>query len=397
MKKIYMDHSATTPVTKAAFDAMVPYFMEEFGNPSAVYDYGQTGKNAVEKCRNRVAKALGALPTEIYFTSGGTESDNWVIRSVARSKKDKGMHLISCQTEHNAVRKTLEQLEEDGYEVTWLVPDQYGRITPEQLEEAIRPDTILISLMLANNVVGTIQDIKSLAAVARKQRVLFHTDAVQAIGHIPVSARSLGVDFLSVSAHKFGGPKGVGVLFCKLPNRLKPFMTGGGQEKEGRSGTENVPGIVGMTVALEESVANLDASMAYLKEQQKRMIDEVTSLPNVTLTGDPENRLPGFCSFVVDGVSHSVLLVNELNARGVSVSSGSACSASSKEASHVLVAMGYDKQLASATLRVTMGMDNTPEDVTYAIAQIKETILKICAEQVTRAPRLEGRVSEIKS
>lgn len=397
MKKIYMDHSATTPVTKAAFDAMVPYFMEEFGNPSAVYDYGQTGKNAVEKCRNRVAKALGALPTEIYFTSGGTESDNWVIRSVARSKKDKGMHLISCQTEHNAVRKTLEQLEEDGYEVTWLVPDQYGRITPEQLEEAIRPDTILISLMLANNVVGTIQDIKSLAAVARKQRVLFHTDAVQAIGHIPVSARSLGVDFLSVSAHKFGGPKGVGVLFCKLPNRLKPFMTGGGQEKEGRSGTENVPGIVGMTVALEESVANLDASMAYLKEQQKRMIDEVTSLPNVTLTGDPENRLPGFCSFVVDGVSHSVLLVNELNARGVSVSSGSACSASSKEASHVLVAMGYDKQLASASLRVTMGMDNTQEDVTYAIAQMKETILKICAEQVTRAPRLEGRVSEIKS
>lgn len=396
MKKIYMDHSATTAVRKAAFDAMIPYFMEEFGNPSAVYDYGQAGKNAVEKCRNRVAKALGALPTEIYFTSGGTESDNWVIRSVARGKKDKGMHMISCQTEHNAVRKTLEQLEEDGYEVTWLTPDSYGRITPEQVEEAIRPDTILISLMLANNVVGTIQDIKSLASVARKHRVLFHTDAVQAIGHIPVSARTLGADFISVSAHKFGGPKGVGLLYCRLPNRLKPFMTGGGQEKEGRSGTENVPGIVGMTVALEEAVAELEASTTYLKEQEKRLIEEVTSLTNVSLTGDPENRLPGFCSFVVDGVSHSVLLVNELNTRGISVSSGSACSASSKEASHVLLAMGYEKQLASASLRVTLGMDNSPEDVTYAIGQIKETILKICAEQVTRAPRLEGRVSEIK-
>ena len=340
MHPIYMDHAATTALSETALSAMLPYFREEYGNPSAVYSYGQAGKNAVEKCRERVAKAIGALRTEIVFTSGGTESDNWVIRGVCRMKRGKGRHVIASAIEHNAVRRTLEQLEEDGVEVTFLKPDREGRITPDQLEAAIRPDTILVSVMLANNVVGTILDIRALAAVARRRRVLFHTDAVQAVGHIPVNVRALGVDFLSISAHKFGGPKGVGALYCRLPNRLPPMLTGGGQEKELRSGTENVPGIVGMAAALEEAVGGLTESQAYLNGLRDRLIERALALPGVALTGDPANRLPGFCSFVTAGISHSVLLVNEMNERGYCVSSGSAFSAAPKEASHVLLALG---------------------------------------------------------
>lgn len=395
MKTIYMDHAATTAVSKSALEEMLPYFSEEYGTPSAVYSYGQTGKNAVEKCRERIAKCIGAFRTEIYFTSCGTESDNWAIRGACRLKKEKGKHIISTQIEHNAVRKTLEQLMEDGYEVTFLKPDQYGQITPEQLEAAIREDTILVSIMMANNVVGTILDIKALAAVARKHRVLFHTDAVQAVGHIPVDAHKLGVDFLSISGHKFNGPKGVGVLFCRLPNRLPAYLTGGGQEKEGRSGTENVPGIVGMTHALEENTANLQANMDYLYALADRMDKKVLAIPGISRTGAPGCRLPGFCSYVVEGIQHSVLLVNEMNTHGVCISSGSACSASSKEASHVLLALGLDKQLAGSSIRMTLGMDNTLEDVDYAADLFLQAIGKIRTEMVSSAPRLEGRVSEI--
>lgn len=393
-KTIYMDHSATTPLSGAALEAMLPYLRNDFGNPSAVYSYGQTAKNTLEKCRNRIAKCIGALPTEIFFTSGGTESDNWVIRSVCHDRREKGKHIVSTAMEHNAVRRTLEALEEEGFEVTYLIPDQLGRITPEQLESAIREDTILVTIMLANNVVGTIQDIPALSAVAKRKRVLFHTDAVQAVGHIPVSVRKLGIDFLSISAHKFNGPKGIGVLFCKLPLKLSPLLTGGGQEKGYRSGTENIAGIVGMTVALEEHITAMERSTAYLQAQRNRIIQEITQVDGVTLTGDPVNRLPGFCSFVVQGISHSVLLVNRLNELGVCVSSGSACSASSKEASHVLLALGYDKQLASASLRVTLGMDNTPADVDYAISAIKSAINHVRGDQSSKAPRLEGRVTK---
>ncbi|MDO4621972.1 MAG: cysteine desulfurase family protein [Eubacteriales bacterium] len=395
MKPIYMDHSATTRLSDQALEAMLPYFTEEYGNPSAVYEYGKNAKNAVEKCRNRIAKCLGALSTEIYFTSGGTESDNWVIRSICREKREKGKHIISTEIEHNAVRRTLEQMEEDGFEVTYLKPDARGQITPEQLEEAIREDTILITIMYANNVVGTILDIPALSAVARKHRILFHTDAVQAVGHIPINVRKLGVDFLSVSAHKFNGPKGVGILFCKIPYRIKPLLTGGGQEKEYRSGTENVPGIVGMTVALEEHMAHLEENTEYLTRMRDHLIREVGAIPGVHLTGDPEHRLPGFCSFVMEGISHSVLLVNKLNEMGICVSSGSACSASSKEASHVLLALGYEKQLASASLRVTLGMDNTEEDVETAIQAIRTALDVLRNEQASRPPRLEGRVAEM--
>lgn len=396
-KTIYMDHSATTPLSETALTAMLPYLRNEYGNPSAVYSYGQTAKNTLEKCRNRVAKCIGALPTEIFFTSGGTESDNWVIRSVCHDRREKGRHIVTTAMEHNAVRRTLQALEDDGYKVTYLLPDKNGHITPAQLEDAIREDTILVTIMLANNVVGTIQDIAALSSVAKRKRVPFHTDAVQAIGHIPVNVRKLGVDYLSMSAHKFNGPKGVGVLFCKLPLKLSPLLTGGGQEKGYRSGTENVAGIVGMAVALEEHIASMEQDTAYLQTQRDRIIKELIQLDGVLLTGDPVNRLPGFCSFVVQGISHSVLLVNRLNDLGICVSSGSACSASSKEASHVLLALGYEKQLASTSLRVTLGMDNTESDIDYAITAIKSAIVQVRDDQHSKPPRLEGRVAKIGS
>ena len=378
---IYMDHSATTALSEHALQEMMPYFREEYGNPSAIYVYGQTGKNTLEKCRQRIAGCIGALPTEIFFTSGGTESDNWAIKGVCRRRKDRGKHIISTAMEHNAVLRTLQQMEEDGFEVTYLKPDRNGHITPGQLEEAIRPDTVLISIMMANNVVGTVLDIKELVKTARRHHIPFHTDAVQAVGHIPVNAHDLGVDFLSLSAHKFNGPKGVGALYCRLSSPLQPLLAGGGQEKGMRSGTENIPGIVGMTTALEDAVTSMKSNTEYLKGLQERMISGVLAIPGVQLTGDPENRLPGFCSFVVEGIPHSVYVVNEMNERGVCVSSGSACSAASREASHVLVALGYGKSEAGSSIRITLGTDNTQEDVDYALGALRDSIHKVRTEK----------------
>ena len=376
MERIYMDHSATTPVSERALEAMLPWFREEFGNPSAIYSYGQTGKNILEDCRKRMAECLGALQTEICFTSGGTESDNWAIRGACRSRGARGRHIITSAIEHNAVLRTLAQMEEDGFEVTYLQPDARGHITPAQLEAAIRPDTILISIMLANNVVGTVLDIPALSRVAAAHRIWFHTDAVQAVGHIPIRVRQLGVDFLSLSAHKFGGPKGVGALYCRLPNRLPPILTGGGQEKGLRSGTENIPGIVGMTAALEESVGELPEESARLAELRDRLIRGACAIPGVRLTGDAENRLPGFASFLVEDIGHSVHLVNALNEKGICVSSGSACSAASREASHVLLALGFDSRLSAGSLRITLGRDNTEEQADRLLSVLPDIIAR---------------------
>ena len=375
-----MDHSATTPVTEKALEAMLPWFRKEFGNPSAIYDYGQRAKNKMEECRKRIAKCLGALQTEIFFTSGGTESDNWIIRSFCRANASKGKHIISSAIEHNAVLHTLEDLESDGFEVTYLQPNQMGHITPEQLEEAIRPDTILISIMLANNVVGTILDIQSLAKTAAKHRIHFHTDAVQAVGHIPINVRQLSVDFLSLSAHKFGGPKGIGALYCRLPNSLLPLLTGGGQERERRSGTESIPGIVGMATALEEAIEDMEQENTRLTALRDRIIGEVCLIPGVALTGDPVRRLPGFASFTVDGIGHSAYLVNALNEKGICVSSGSACSAASREASHVLLALGYDVNHASGSLRITLGRDNNEEQVEYLLSILPDIVYRLRLE-----------------
>lgn len=397
MHPIYLDHSATTPLSAQALEAMLPYFREDFGNPSAIYSYGQNAHNTLERCRNRIAKVLGALSTEIFFTSGGTEGDNWILRGVSRSRRNKGCHIISTEIEHNAVHRTLEQLEEDGFEVTYLPTDCFGHITAEQLEAAIRPDTILISIMLANNVVGTILDIPALSMVAKKHRVLFHTDAVQAVGHIPINVKKLGVDFLTLSAHKFGGPKGVGAVYCRLPQKPSSYMTGGGQEKTLRSGTENIPGIVGMTVALEESLTNVEEKNRRLITMREQLITGLTALDGIELTGDPVSRLPGFASFIVRDISHSVLLVGALNDQGICVSSGSACSAASKEASHVLLALGYNKAEASASLRLTLGEENTEEEIIRAIEAIKGVIIRLRSSTDSKPPRLEGRVAKIGS
>jgi cysteine desulfurase len=372
--RTYMDNAAATRLSEKALNAMLPFFREEYGNPSAIHSHGIAAKNALEEARRRVAKALGALNTEIFFTSGGTESDNWAIRSVLETKGSKGKHIVSSAFEHNAVLKTLEKLETEGFEVTLLKPDKRGRITAEALDAAIRPDTVLATLMMANNVVGTILPVKAFAEVARAKGVTFHTDAVQAVGHLPVKVRDLDVDLLSLSAHKFHGPKGVGVLYSKIPRLPAPLLAGGGQERGGRSGTENVAGAVGLSVALEECVENLPARTERLTSMRDRLVKGILELPGARLTGDPENRLPGHASFVFDGIKHSVFVVNGLNDLGVSVSSGAACSASSQEASHVLAAMGHDKGETHKALRITLSVENTPVEVEEVIEKVVRVV-----------------------
>ncbi|MDR2351715.1 MAG: cysteine desulfurase [Deltaproteobacteria bacterium] len=369
-KNIYADNAATTKVSERALAAMLPFFRENFGNPSAIYDLGQSAKKELEAARKTVASCLGAMNTEIFFTSGGTESDNWAIMSVTESKKDKGRHIISTAIEHNAVLKTLEKLEGAGFEVTYLIPDKNGLIEPSQLEKALRRDTILVSIMLANNVVGTIEPIKELARVSHKSGVLFHTDAVQAVGHIPINVRDLGVDFLSLSAHKFHGPKGVGALFAKLPKTPTPYVLGGGQERGGRSGTENVPGAVGLGVSLQEATDNLTANTQHLTSLRERLINSILEIPRVSLTGERNLRLPGHASFVLEGIGHGVFLINQLNELGISVSSGSACSVSSREGSHVLEALGYHEPLLFNALRITLCPENTSEEIDYILEKI---------------------------
>jgi cysteine desulfurase len=363
MERIYVDNSATTPVCEHALSAMLPYFREQFGNPSALYSYGQEAKKALEDSRRIVAAGIGALVNEIFFTSGGTESDNWAIHGVCALKKSKGKHIIATAIEHNAVLRPLETVQKQGYEVTLLQPDTYGQISPEQLRNAIRPDTILVSIMTANNVVGTILPIRELCAAAHERGVLFHTDAVQAVAHIPIDVRDLGVDLLSLSAHKLHGPKGVGALYAKVSLPVPPFIEGGGQEKGRRSGTENVAGIVGMAAAMAEGTKNAGENAAALTALRKKLVDGILQIPGARLTGDPEHRLPGLASFVFSGIKEGVHLINKLNEAGICASSGSACSASSKEGPHVLTALGYDEKTARSALRISLSVFNTEREI----------------------------------
>ena len=362
-KRIYVDNSATTPLSEKALSAMLPYFRECFGNPSAIYSYGQEAKKALEDSRRVVANAIGALNNEIYFTSGGTESDNWAIYSACESKRGKGRHIIASAIEHNAVLRTLEKLETRGYEITLLKPDTYGHISPKQLDDAIRKDTVLISIMTANNVVGTILRIKELCGVARKHGIVFHTDAVQAAAHIPLDVRDLGVDMLSMSAHKFHGPKGSGAMFAKISLAPSPYITGGGQEKGQRSGTENMPGIAGMAAAIGEGVQDMEAAAKHLTTLRDKLIERTLVIPGAYLTGDPVNRLPGHASFVFEGIEQSAFIINMLNEAGICASSGSACSASSTEAPHVLAALGYAEDISHSALRITLSRYNTEEEI----------------------------------
>jgi cysteine desulfurase len=376
-KIIYVDNSATTAVSEKALSAMLPYFREHYGNPSSIHSRGQEAQKALENSRRMVASAIGAYNNEIFFTSCGTESDNWAIHSACELKRDKGRHIISTAIEHNAVLKTLEKLQKRGFVITLLEPDKYGQITAEQLKQNIRNDTILVSIMTANNVVGTILPIKELCDAARKNGIIFHTDAVQAVSHIPINVRALGVDLLSMSAHKFHGPKGVGALFSKLPLLPPPYLTGGGQEKGYRSGTENVPGIVGMAAAIKERTENLPENTEKITLNRNKLIENVLKIPGAYLTGDPANRLPGLASFIFEGIEQTAFIINKLNGYGICASSGSACSASSKEASHVLAAMGYDESISHGTLRISLSEYNTEEEIDTIIEKLPVIIAEI--------------------
>ena len=375
-KFVYADHAATTAVTDTALAAMLPCFTQDYGNPSSLYGFAQEGKSRLEQARAQVAACLNAKPEEVYFTSGGTEADNWALRGVAELMALKGRktgHIITTAIEHHAILHTAQYLEKQGYEVTYLPVDGDGLVDPANLEAAIRPDTILISVMAANNEIGTIQPIAEIGAIARAHKVLFHTDAVQAVGHIPVDVEEWNVDLLSLSGHKFGGPKGIGALYMKKPLRLPALIQGGGQEKGRRSGTENVPGAVGMAAALKEATDYLPEESARLAALRDKLIAGLSGLPYASLTGHPVKRLPGTASFVFEGVEGEALLLH-LDARGICASSGSACSSASLDPSHVLLAIGLPHAIAHGSLRLSLGADNTEADVDYILKEVPAVV-----------------------
>jgi cysteine desulfurase len=378
LKTVYADNAATTFLSKHALDAMMPYLTREPGNASTIYAYGRNAKRAVEEARAKVAAAINARPEEIYFTSGGTEADNWAIKGAAELRQAKGKHIISTEIEHHAVQHTLGHLEKQGYEITWLKVDRYGGISLDDLKSAIRPDTILITIMAANNEIGTILPVAEIGAIAREAGVLFHTDAVQAVGHIPVNVADMKIDLLSLAAHKFNGPKGIGALYVKKGLRLPALLHGGGQERGVRSGTENVPGIVGLGAAIDDAAAHMEDNTKRVSALRDRLIDGLLKIPFTRLTGDPLNRLPGTASFVFECVEgESMVLLLDQN--GICASSGSACSSGSLDPSHVLMAIGLPHEIAHGSLRLSLNEDNTDEDVDIILEKVPRIIERLRA------------------
>lgn len=375
-KIVYADNAATTFLSKYALDAMMPFMTVQPGNPSTVYAYGRTAKRAVEEARGRAAAAIGAKPEEILFTSGGTEADNWAIKSAVELRKNKGKHIISSSIEHPAVQNTLQYLEKQGYEVTYLKADSFGCISLEELQRAIREDTILITIMMANNEIGTIAPVAEIGKIARSAGVLFHTDAVQAVGHIPVNVADMNIDLLSLSGHKVKGPKGTGALYVKKGLRLPALLHGGGQERGVRSGTENVPGIVGLGVALEESASHLEENMTRIAAMRARLVDGLLKIPYTRLTGDPINRSPGIASFVFECIEGESLVLL-LDQNGICASSGSACSSGSLDPSHVLMAIGLPHEIAHGSLRLSLNEDNTDEDIDIILEKVPKIISRL--------------------
>ena len=367
---VYADNAATTPVTPAVLEAMTPWLMENYGNPSSIYSIGRAARTAVEKARRQVAAALNAEPGEIYFTSCGTEADNWALKGSMRRWAAKGKkHLITAAFEHHAILHSAKALEKEGFEVTYLPVTPEGLVDPAELEKAIREDTALVSIMLANNEIGTVQPIAELAAIAHAHGAWFHTDAVQAVGHIPVDVKALGVDMLSLSGHKFHAPKGVGALYVKkgiLPNI---FMDGGAQEKGRRAGTENLASIVGLGEAITVATASLEENMARITAMRDRLIDSLLRLPRTRLNGSREHRLPGNLNISFEGIEGESLLLR-LDMAGICASSGSACTSGSLGPSHVLMAIGLKHEVAHGSLRLSLSELTTEEDIDYIIAQV---------------------------
>ena len=372
-RTIYADYAATTPLSKAARQAMEPYFGERFGNPSSLYAFGQEAKTDLEAVRADIARCLNARPEEIYFTSGGSEADNWALKGAAELRSKKGKHIITTAIEHHAVLYTAQYLEKQGSEVTYLPVDELGRVDPEAVRAAIRPDTILISVMAANNEIGTVEPISAIGAIAREKGILFHTDAVQAVGHIPVDVQTWNCDLLSFSGHKFHGPRGIGGLYMRKGLRLPPLIHGGGQERGLRSSTENVASAVGMAAALTESVAEMETESRRLSALRDRLLDGLSQLPYAKVTGDRENRLPGTASLVFEGAEGEALLLH-LDSRGIRASSGSACSSASLDPSHVLLAIGLPHEVAHGSLRLSLGRETTEEDVDDILKEVPQVV-----------------------
>lgn len=377
MRKVYLDYSATTPVKKEVLETMLPYFSEEFGNPSSLYEIGAEVKKALGKARKQVAELINADEKEIFFTSGGTESDNWAILGVADTKKAKGKHIITTKVEHHAVLHTCEFLEKHGYEITYLDIDSNGFVRPEDLEKAIREDTILVSVMLVNNEIGTIQPVKELVKVAKAHGVLFHTDAVQALGNCPIDVKDLGVDMLSASAHKIYGPKGVGALYIKKGLNIGSSQHGGAQENKKRAGTENTPGIVGFGKAAEIAKKNLKEHIERTTKLRNYLIDRVlTEIEDTFLNGDREKRHPGNANLTFEYIEGEAMLLM-LDMQGISVSTGSACSSASLTPSHVLSALGIPVEKIHGTLRMTVGDFTTKEDIDYTVDMLKTVVKRL--------------------
>lgn len=373
---IYMDNSATTPVRKEVVEEMIPYLTENFGNPSSIYDLGKTSKHAVEKARKRVAYAIGAEENEIYFTSGGTESDNWAIKGIAFANRNKGKHIITSSIEHHAVLHACKWLEGQGFELTYLPVDKYGMVSPEDLKNVIRDDTILISIMLANNEIGTIQPVDEIGKIARENKIYFHTDAVQAIGHVPIDVQKMNIDLLSLSGHKFQGPKGCGALYIRKGTKIETLLHGGAQERKRRAGTENVPAIAGLGKAIELAVGEIRESDKTLLEMRERLIKDLLKIPKTHLNGHPIQRLANNVNVTFEYIEGESLLLL-LNAKGVFASTGSACNSSSLEPSHVLTACGVPHEIVHGSLRLSLGKMNTPEDVDRVLEVLPEIVQKL--------------------
>lgn len=375
--KYYFDNAATTPVREEVLQEILPYFREYYGNASSIYSIAKESKKALEAARAKVAAAIGATPDEIYFTAGGSESDNMALRGVVNASKKEKKHIITTKIEHHAILHTAEFLETKGVDVTYLSVDEFGKISLEELENAIRPETVLISVMFANNEIGTIQPIAEIGEIAKKHGVLFHTDAVQAVGHVPIDVEKLQIDLLSMSGHKLGAPKGIGAIYIRKGTRISPLIFGGAQEKKLRAGTENIAGIVGLGKAAELAVAEMEETTKKLTALRDKLIHGILeSIPDSRLNGHPTDRLPGNCNISFSYIEGESLLLL-LDALGIAASSGSACTSGSLDPSHVLMAIGLPHEIAHGSLRLTIDRENTEEQVDFILEKLPGLVQRL--------------------
>ena len=391
MMQIYADNAATTKMSQEAIAAMLPYFDQEYGNPSSLHSVGQRANQALQEARAQIARQLGCQPQEILFTSGGSEADNQAILSAARLGERKGKkHIISTAFEHHAVLHTLKKLEKEGFSITLLDVHENGLVTPQQVEDAIREDTCLVSIMYANNEIGTIQPVEAIGEICRRRGVLFHTDAVQAAGHLPIDVVKQNIDLLALSAHKFHGPKGIGVLYVRRGVPLVNLIEGGAQERGKRGGTENIPAIMGMATALEQACGKMDEVNAKLIPLRDRLIQGLSQIPHSILNGDAQNRLPGNVNFCFEGIEGEALLLL-LDDKGVYASSGSACTSGSLDPSHVLLAIGRPHEIAHGSLRLSLSEETTQEEVDYMIEAVSDTVAYLRSISPVWRDLLEGK------